>query len=343
MVSLKDIAEKCDVSVATVSKALNDQKDIGAETKRRIRTAADELGYSPNAAARALKTGQSFNLGVLFQDDAGSGLTHEYFSGVLNGFKEEAEGMGYDITFINTRFGKRKASYTEHCRSRNFDGVVVVCAQWTDPKVTELLNDSIPKVTIDFSHHRCTAISSNNEKGIEDLLRFVYDRGHRAIAYIHGQDYSYVTRDRLKSFFRTAEELNLEIPKEYIREARYLEAEAAIVETRKLLELKNPPTCIFYPDDTSLIGGVNAIREKGLEVPKDISVVGYDGTRLSQTLSPRVCTICQNTDGIGREAARRLVRLIEHPKTSLIERVVIEGALLPGDSVRKLSSKKVTK
>ena len=243
MVSLKDIAEKCDVSVATVSKALNDQKDIGAETKRRIRTAADELGYSPNAAARALKTGQSFNLGVLFQDDAGSGLTHEYFSGVLNGFKEEAEAMGYDITFINTRFGKRKASYTEHCRSRNFDGVVVVCAQWTDPRVTELLNDSIPKVTIDFSHHRCTAISSNNEKGIEDLLRFVYDRGHRAIAYIHGQDYSYVTRDRLKSFFRTAEELNLEIPKEYIREARYLEAEAAIVETRKLLELKNPPTC----------------------------------------------------------------------------------------------------
>ena len=340
MVSLKDIAEKCDVSVATVSKALNDQKDIGADTKRRIRTAADELGYSPNAAARALKTGQSFNLGVLFKDDAGSGLTHEYFSGVLNGFKEEAEAVGYDITFINNRFGNRNASYTEHCRSRNFDGVVVVCASWDERAVRALLDDKIPKVTIDYIHHRSTAICSNNEKGIEDLLKFVYDRGHRAIAYIHGQDYSYVTRDRIKSFLRTAEELRIPIKKEYIREAKYLDGEASAIETRKLLGLKNPPTCIFYPDDTSLIGSLPAFREKGVEIPKDVSVVGYDGSGLSQRLSPRICTICQNSDAIGREAAKRLIRLIEHPRTSLIERVVIEGALLPGDSVAKLSSKK---
>ena len=109
---------------------------------------------------------------------------------------------------------------------------------------------------------------------------------------------------------------------------------------RRLLSLKNPPTCIFYPDDTSLLGSLPVIREKGLEIPKDVSVVGYDGTGLSQCLVPRICTICQNSDAIGREAAKRLIRLIEHPKTSLIERVVIEGALLPGDSVAKLTSKK---
>ena len=340
MVSLKDIAEKCDVSVATVSKALNDQKDIGYATKQRIRTAAEELGYFPNAAARALKTGQSYNLGVLFWDEAGSGLTHEYFSLVLNGLKKEAENAGYDITFINNRFASRKSSFTEQCRTRNFDGVILVCADWESKEVQDLLNSPVPKVTIDYTFRKCTAVLSNNEKGMEDLVRFVYDRGHRRIAYIYGQNFSYVTKDRLNSFKRTMEELGLNIPKEYLREAKYIDIQQSAVETRKLLELSEPPTCIFYPDDASAIGGMNMIREKGLTIPDEISVVGYDGTGLSQMLVPRICTINQNAEGIGREAAKRLMRRIENPKTSLIERVVIEGTLLPGDSVRKLSSKK---
>ena len=87
MVSLKTIAEKCGVSTATVSKALNDQKDISEETKSRIRTVAEQLGYFPNAAARSLKTNHSYNLGVLFEEEAGRGLQDEYFSGVLNGLK----------------------------------------------------------------------------------------------------------------------------------------------------------------------------------------------------------------------------------------------------------------
>ena len=101
MVSLKTIAEKCGVSTATVSKALNDQKDVSEETKHRIKKTAEALGYFPNAAARALKTNRSYNIGVLFEEEAGSGLTHEYFSGVLNGLKVQAEKQGYDITFIN--------------------------------------------------------------------------------------------------------------------------------------------------------------------------------------------------------------------------------------------------
>ena len=111
MVSLKTIAEKCGVSTATVSKALNDQRDISEETKSRVRKTAEALGYFPNAAARALKTNRSYNIGVLFEEEAGSGLTHEYFSGVLNGLKVQSEKQGYDITFINTCFENRKMSY----------------------------------------------------------------------------------------------------------------------------------------------------------------------------------------------------------------------------------------
>lgn len=111
MVSLKDIAKECGVSTATVSKALNGQHDIGEETKARVRETAERMGYFPNAAARALKTNRSYNVGVLFQEEAGSGLTHEYFSGVLNGIKVQVEKMGYDVTFINNSYGVKKTSF----------------------------------------------------------------------------------------------------------------------------------------------------------------------------------------------------------------------------------------
>ena len=152
MVSLKTIAERCGVSTATVSKALNDHKDISEATRKRVRQVADELGYFPNAAARALKTNRSYNIGVLFEEEAGRGLTHEYFSGVLNGLKKQAEKLGYDITFINTCFENRKMSYYDHCRYRNFEGVAIVCADFNEPDVVELMNSELPVVTIDYVH-----------------------------------------------------------------------------------------------------------------------------------------------------------------------------------------------
>lgn len=102
MASLKDISKICGVSVATVSKALNDHKDIGEETKATIKRVAKEMGYSPNLSARALKTNRTYGIGVLFADEARSGLTHDYFSSVLDSFKRTAEKSGYDITFINS-------------------------------------------------------------------------------------------------------------------------------------------------------------------------------------------------------------------------------------------------
>ena len=284
MVSLKTIAERCGVSTATVSKALNDHKDISEATRKRVRQVADELGYFPNAAARALKTNRSYNIGVLFEEEAGRGLTHEYFSGVLNGLKKQAEKLGYDITFINTCFENRKMSYYDHCRYRNFEGVAIVCADFNEPDVVELMNSELPVVTIDYVHHNCTAVTSNNIQGIEELVKYIYSQGHRKIAYIHGQEGSTVTRERLASFYRAVDELGLELPENYIRTANYLEIQGAAEQTKELLNLPNPPSCIIYPDDTSLIGGRNVIIKRGMKIPQDISVAGYDGTMMSQLL-----------------------------------------------------------
>ena len=333
MVSLKTIAERCGVSTATVSKALNDHKDISEATRKRVRQVADELGYFPNAAARALKTNRSYNIGVLFEEEAGRGLTHEYFSGVLNGLKKQAEKLGYDITFINTCFENRKMSYYDHCRYRNFEGVAIVCADFNEPDVVELMNSELPVVTIDYVHHNCTAVTSNNIQGIEELVKYIYSQGHRKIAYIHGQEGSTVTRERLASFYRAVDELGLELPENYIRTANYLEIQGAAEQTKELLNLPNPPSCIIYPDDTSLIGGRNVIIKRGMKIPQDIAVAGYDGTMMSQLLYPKLTTISQNTELIGEEAAKRLIGTIEKPKTTLVERVVIEGCLIPGQSV----------
>lgn len=230
-------------------------------------------------------------------------------------------------------------SYYEHCRYRNFEGVAIVCADYNDPDVLELMNSDLPVVTIDYVHHNCTAVSSNNIQGIEDLVKYIYQQGHRKIAYIHGQENSYVTKDRLASFYRTMDELGLEVPDEYIRTADYLETKEAARQTRELLNLTDVPTCIIYPDDTALIGGRNVIIEMGLRIPRDISVAGYDGTRISQLLHPKLTTIRQNTELIGSEAAKRLIGTIEKPRTTLVERVVIEGSLVPGQSVGKFLQK----
>ena len=185
MVSLKDIAQRCGVSTATVSKALHDQKDIGAETKNRIKKIAKEMGYLPNAAARVLKTNESNNIGVLYFDEAAMGLTHEYFAGVLNGIKAQAEMLGYDITFINTSPVGKKLSYLEHCKYRNFDGVVIVCARFQDNEVQELMSSDIPVVTIDYIHYSCSAVCSNNVKCMGDLLDYIISMGHNKFSILY--------------------------------------------------------------------------------------------------------------------------------------------------------------
>ena len=151
MVSIKDIASVCGVSIATVSKALNDHKDVSESTKAMIRETAKKLGYLPNSQARALKTNRTYNLGVLFAEQAQRGITHSHFAAVLNGFKNEAEANGYDITFISRQIGGNRMTYYEHCVCRNVDGAVIVCADnFEDAEVTELLESSVPTVTIDY-------------------------------------------------------------------------------------------------------------------------------------------------------------------------------------------------
>lgn len=336
MVSMRDISVTCGVSVATVSKALNGQKDIGEATRIHIKKVAKEMGYFPNSSARALKTNRSYNLGVLFVDDSNSGLTHDHFANVLDSFKVTAEGNGYDITFLNSnkvRIGRM--SYLEHSMYRGFDGVVIACVDFDDPEVIELVKSELPVVVIDRLFNDRIVIMSDQVKGMKDLLTYIYEQGHRKIAFIHGADSS-VTRSRLTSFYKTAEEYGLVIPEEYIKEIVYRDTVQASVRTEELLALKEPPTCIIYADDFAAIGGLNVIKDRGLSVPEDVSIAGYDGIYISKVMEPHLTTIEQDTRGMGKIAAEQLISLIEKPKSTIVEPIIIAGRLLEGKSVRKM-------
>ena len=335
MPSLKDLAKECGVSVATVSKALNDQPDIAQATRERIHAAARRMGYLPNAAARALKTNRTYNLGVLFVDEKQSGLTHEYFSAVLDSFKVEAEKRGYDITFINHNISGRSMSYLEHCHYRGVDGVVIACVNFYDPQVVELVNGDVPVVTIDHVFNNRMAILSDNVVGTKALVQQAWACGHRLIAFIHGEKTA-VTENRLAGFYKSCDELGLEVPDVYVREGIYHDAARCAQETKALLALPQRPTCILFPDDFSAMGGYNALAEAGLSIPEDISVMGYDGIYLSRVVKPSLVTYQQNTKALGRLAADKLIELIEHPRVTLPEQIRVSGKLLDGGSVRIL-------
>lgn len=338
MANIKDIAAKCGLSVSTISKALNGYTDISRETKQKVIKAAEECGYLPNSMARALKTNRTHNIGVLFADEARSGLKQEYFAAVLDAFKVEAERKSYDITFIshNMNLNTRPMSFVEHCRYRNFDGICIACVDFQNPEVLELVNSDFPVVTIDHIFNNHASINSANVANMSELVHYIHGMGHRRIAYVHGRK-SAVTEQRLTSFCRTLQDLGTAVRPEYLVLSAYHDTQATKSAVEQLLRLPERPTCILMPDDYAALGGIEAIENAGLRIPEDISIAGYDGIPLSQMLQPKLTTIRQDTDRMGLEAAKRLIEQIENPLTTIVESLTVAGTLLPGKSVKRLA------
>lgn len=335
MVSIKDIAQACGVSTATVSKALNDREDVNPKTRERVREAAKQLGYLPNAMARALKTNKTYNIGVLMVDKADSGLRHHYFASILDSFKVAMEHSGYDLTFISNRIGSRTCSYYEHCMYRNVDGVLAACVEFSSPEVQELLGSDLPVVSVDYVSDGTYSVLSDNAGGIRDAVEYALRMGHTQLGLIYGED-SQVTMTRKEAFIHTLEAHQMAVHDEWIVQGKYLHPELAFQLTQEMLQ-GDSPECILYPDDVCAVAGMEAIRNAGLVPGKDISVIGYDGHPILQMLEPHLTTIRQDTESIGTNAAELLLRLLHKELIPGSEQVrYVSGELLEGETVAQI-------
>lgn len=337
MVRIKDIAEHCHTSTATVSKALHDSDELSPQTIEKIKRCAKKRGYVPNAYAQALKLKRSYSIGVIFYDaTTKGGLRHEFFSGILESLKYQAEESGFAITFLsrNKPNSPHPRTYFEAAQFRNRDGVIIVSENFDDPEIIELVQSSIPVVTIDRVFPGTTAIMSDNLSGTGKLVDYAFSLGHKKIAYIHGEATD-VTKKRRSSFYEARDRNKLPLNPDWIMEAPYHSPKASGRETKQILKLADRPTCILYPDDVSILGGLTALKEAGLDIPGDISVIGYDGAEISRINRPRITTWVQDSDSLGSNAAKELIEEIEHPDTYVPHIVNISGKLQPGATIKQ--------
>lgn len=330
MVTIKMIARKCGLSAATVSRALNRQPGVSEHQAASIRQVAEQMGYVPNAAARTLKTNRSNIIGVLYRNL----MAHEFFSYVLEGIHAEAERCGYELAFLNRN---PSGNYLEHARQRQCAGVVVVQGQLYDyDKVMSLVKSDIPTVSVEYEFPGGTMVVNDNVESMEKIVHYLHDdMGHSRIAFIHGESCQ-VTSERLAGFVRGCRDCGIALPEEYIRPAYFRTPQEAARQTACLLDLPKPPTCIIFPDDLCYLGGAAAIRERGLDIPGDVSCFGYDGVSLVQAVTPRLTTYYQDAEQMGIRAMQEVITAIEDARCAVQRTVVIPGRIQPGDTVKKL-------
>ena len=275
----------------------------------------------------------SHNIGVLFTDESFSGLTHPFFASVLNAFKNEAENHGYDLTFINHNVGGDGRSFVDYCRYRNLDSVLLACVDFYSTAVQELLDSDIPCVSVDYPWPKQSCVLSDNRNGMKQLVDYAVSQGHSRIAFISGQRNSEVTETRRQEYLRAMADHNLAVPEGYLLEGVYSDNGVVRALVEKLLSRKDRPTCILLPNDTTYFGAQEAVHEQELRIPRDISLAGYDGIPLTQTLRPQLTTVRQKSEALGEQAAKLLIARLEQPGAILEEVVTIPVDLIKGSTV----------
>ena len=335
MVTLKDIAKECKVSFSTVSKALKGSPEISIETTEFIQKKAREMGYHPNIAARSLRTNRTYDIGVIFEDKTGAGFQHQYFATVISGIQKVAFSKGYEMTFVSGDSTKNY-DYFAHSLARNYDGVAILSCDFTSSGIKKLVQSEIPTVSLDYFYDiEHSAVMSDYSSGMDELMEYVISCGHKKIAMIHCEK-TWVTDQRIETFKKICEKHGLTIPAEYFAEGLYHDPVTSSAATEVFLNLPEPPTCIFYPDDYAALGGIRELSSRGLTPGKDISIVGYDGIALTSMMIPPLTTYEQSGEEIGRSMAEALLQKIENPDDYKPEKEMISGRLIKGGTIVNL-------
>ena len=307
------------MSVATVSRVLNDYPDVSPETRARVLATIREMDWTPDRAARALVTGRSHTIGVILETGAGHpDMQHPFFQEVLGGLKRSVGEAGFDLLLFGTiehRTAGSSSGFLGRARHHRVEGVVIMGVDRDDPNVEALTRSNLPCMAIDqdFGGGRTGYVSSNNVDGAAAAVRHLADTGHSRIALIGGPTDTRPAVDRLLGFRRELRRLNLPYRPEYVREGDFY-PESGHKATMALLDEPEPPTAVFAASDLMAVGALNAIRERDLDVPTDIALVGFDDIQIASFLRPSLTTVRQDGQGLGSAAGEALLRMVEDPE-----------------------------
>jgi DNA-binding LacI/PurR family transcriptional regulator len=327
-VSLKELAEHLGLSPATVSLVINRSPvadSIPQETKDRILAAARKFKYRPNFFARSLRAQRSFTIGVIVPE-----VSDGYSASVMSGVEDHLLQEGYFYFVVSHRH--RADLIDEYPRlflERLVDGLIAVDTPWT-------LSLSVPVVTVS-GHNQVKGVTNivlDHERAAEVALKHLFHLGHRRIAFIKGQEFSSDTAVRWANIEKVAGHLGLAISPALIAQLQgdSPSPEPGYKATRKLLATRKPFTALFAFNDISAMGAIRALREAGLHVPNDVSVVGFDDIQSAAYQNPGLTTVRQPMREMGRIAAEILLRRIRRSGTDSHggERMVEPGLVIRG-------------
>lgn len=315
--TIRDVAEKAKVGIGTVSRVLNNHPAVSADTRQRVLAAIEELNYTPNLIAKQLSSGRTHAIAVTLPF-----LTYPSFVERLRGVQTALANSEYELILYGAESAaQRDVNFSILSRTTITDGVLIVSVPLSEENARIFLSSHTPVVLVDIFHPEFHRVFIDEVKGGKMATQHLIDLGHRKIAYISDMlntEYQFVAmRERYHGYQQALEENSLPLNPQYHLEAPHGRHEAKAM-AEQLLSLEDPPTAIFAGSDTQAIGVLDAAREKGIRVPEDLSVIGYDGIRDADYLN--LTTIEQPLFQSGVEGVELLISVIENPPKEIFER-----------------------
>ncbi|WP_123041980.1 LacI family DNA-binding transcriptional regulator [Cohnella candidum] len=313
MVTIKDIAKKAGVSITTVSRALNGYDDVNETTRRKVTELAQQMGYSPNMAARSLIMKKTKTLGLLLSGITRNSAKDNIAFEVLCGMNDRAGELNYDLVLFSTTPQKQKVkSYKALCHERGVDGVIIMGIRLDDPYLNEIITSDIACVLIDIplKGPQVGFATSDNVGGAYRATRHLLENGHRNIGFINGHSQAHVSIQRLDGFKQALAEAGLSLDDSLLLDGSFSE-EGGKEAAYQLLSKRPDVTAIFCASDLMALGAMQAVRGLGLRIPEDISIIGFDNINVTEYSTPALTTVHQNKYELGYHSAQMLIDLLE--------------------------------
>ena len=317
-VSIRDIATRAGVSIATVSRAVNGISTVNPELARKVWQAIEEVGYLPNTQARALVSGRSHTLGLIVSE-----ITNPFFPELVQEFEYLAVAQGYEVLIGSTNYEPaRTESLMRRVLQRNVDGVAVMTFGVEEQLVKKLVEREFPLVFVDAGPDlpNIRVLKVDYGEGIRQAVQHLAALGHRNIAFISGPLSQRSPTARRDAFLKSMGELGLVVPPEHLVEGNHA-MEGGIGAMERLIALKELPTAVMCSNDMTAIGVLHALYGTKYKVPEDISVVGFDDIHLAQFVLPPLTTVQMSCKALAAAAVEALRAGIEqdHQKAAKTE------------------------